>query len=278
MPPFAPGMARGYGPVMEWVESSDGTRIAFERAGTGPPLVLVHGGVSDHTRWRPVLADLAARFTVLAMDRRGRGESGDGPEYGLSLECQDVAAVVRAAGPGTALLGHSFGAICALDAALLVDDLGQLILYEPPFSPEGAAIARPEIGARLLALLESGDREGVLTTFYREIVRLPETTIAALRADPAWEGRVAAAHTILREGAVLEDFVYDPARYAGLTLPILLLTGDRSSALFASATYRLHADLPDARMEVMAGQDHIAMDTAPALFVRLVTDFLAARR
>jgi pimeloyl-ACP methyl ester carboxylesterase len=208
------------------------------------------------------------------MDRRGRGSSGDSPQYSLSLECRDVAAVVRAAGPRTALLGHSFGAVCALEAAPTVGNLSHLILYEPPFSPEGASIFPPETGSRLLALLESGDREGVLTTFYREIVHLPEEAISVLRAEPSWSGRVAAAHTVVREGSALERFAYDPARYSGLTLPTLLLAGELSSAPFSAATHVLHAHLPNARLEVMAGQDHIAMDTAPEFFVRLVTQFL----
>jgi pimeloyl-ACP methyl ester carboxylesterase len=261
---------------METVKTSHGIRIAFERTGSGPPLVLVHGGVSDHTRWKPVVAELSDRFTVFAMDRRGRGLSGDNPTYNLSLECQDVATVVRAAGPGTALLGHSFGAICALEAALLVDSLRHLILYEPPFSPDGAAVFPPETGARLLALLEMGDREGVLTTFYREIVHLPDEAIAALRSDPSWSGRVAAAHTVVREGSVVENYVYEPARYTGLTLPILLLTGELSSELFSQAAHRLNADLPNAKIEVMAGQGHMAIDTAPDIFVRLVKDFVTA--
>jgi pimeloyl-ACP methyl ester carboxylesterase len=261
---------------METVESSDGIRIAFERSGTGPPLVLVHGGVSDHTRWKPIAAELNERFTVFAMDRRGRGLSGDSPTYRLSLEYQDVAAVVRAAGPRTALLGHSFGAICALEAALLVDNLSHLILYEPPFSPEGAAVFPPETGARLQALLEEGDREGVLTTFYREIVHLPDEAITALRFDPSWSGRVAAAHTVVREASAVEDYVYDPARYSGLTLPILLLTGELSSEMFSWAAHRLNADLPNARLEVMTGQNHIAMDTAPEMFVLLVKEFATA--
>ena len=260
---------------METAESSDGTPIAFERSGNGAPLVLVHGGVADHTRWRPVTAALGDRLTVFAMDRRGRGGSGDAERYDLALEADDVAAVVRAAGPGAALLGHSFGAICALEAAPLVDGLAGLILYEPPFSPEGTALVTPEAGARLGALLRSGDREAFLVGFYREIIHLPEAEIALLRADPSWPARVAAAHTVVREGDAIAAYAYDPARLRGLTVPTLLLTGALTPAAFSAATYRLGADLPNARLEMMAGQGHVAMDTASATFVRLVTDFLA---
>lgn len=68
---------------MEKFRSRDGTLIAYERTGTGEPLVLVHGSGDDHTRWTPVLPALARRFAVYAIDRRGRGESGDSPAYSL---------------------------------------------------------------------------------------------------------------------------------------------------------------------------------------------------
>jgi len=91
---------------------------AFKKTGGGPPLVLVHGTTADHTRWNPVLPELEKHFTVYAMDRRGRGKSGDNDHYTLEREFEDVVAVVEAAGSDVNLLGHSFGALCAMDAAM----------------------------------------------------------------------------------------------------------------------------------------------------------------
>src|SRR5438270_592473 len=91
--------------------------IATTRTGHGPPLVLVHGTTADHTRWAPLLPVLDELFTVHAVDRRGRGASGDDPDHAIEREFEDVAAVVDAIAEPVHLLGHSYGAICALEAA-----------------------------------------------------------------------------------------------------------------------------------------------------------------
>src|SRR5437667_5494724 len=103
---------------MRTIASNDGTSIAFTRGGTGRPLVLVHGTTADHTRWMPLLPELEARFTVYAVDRRGRGGSGDAEDYSIEREFDDVAAVVDAIAEPVFLLGHSYGAVCALEASL----------------------------------------------------------------------------------------------------------------------------------------------------------------
>src|SRR3712207_8086243 len=105
----------------ETVTSVDGTSIAYWRSGEGPPLVLVHGTAADHSRWAPVLPAFEQRFTVYAIDRRGRGGSGDSGDYAIEREFEDVAEVVDSLGESVNLLGHSYGALCALEAALLAD-------------------------------------------------------------------------------------------------------------------------------------------------------------
>jgi pimeloyl-ACP methyl ester carboxylesterase len=123
--------------TMEHTTSPDGTVIGFRRSGAGQPLVLVHGATADHMRWSPILPHFEQHFTVYAMDRRGRGSSSDSPDYDFKREAEDVAAVVEAAceqvGEPVNLLGHSYGALCSLEAALLSDKVKRLILYEPPF-------------------------------------------------------------------------------------------------------------------------------------------------
>ena len=109
------------------VVSKDGTPIAVWRSGEGAPLVLIHGAAADHNRWAPVLPALEERFTVLAVDRRGRGQSGDATDYALEREYEDVVAVVESAGEGVSVLGHSYGGICALEAALLTDGIRNLV-------------------------------------------------------------------------------------------------------------------------------------------------------
>lgn len=258
---------------MERVTSRDGTEIAFARGGHGPPLVLVHGSTADHSRWDGIRARLEAHFTVFAMDRRGRGASGDAPAYALDLEFDDVAAVVRAAGPGASLIGHSFGALCAMEAARRIGDLRRLVLYEPSFPVGGRPLYPPGLPERLRSLLESGDRDGFLGAFFRDAAGVPEAQVAALRADPSWPARLATAHTALREMAD-GAYEFEPERFEAVTVPVLLVIGETSPASLTAPSLALHGTLPDSRIRVLKGQGHIAMTTAPEVFLDAVLEFL----
>ena len=94
---------------MEKVKSADGTSIAYKKTGEGPPLVLIHGTTADHSHWEMVLPLLAEHFTVYAIDRRGRGKSGDASDYRAELEFKDVAAVVDMIDEPAILLGQYYG-------------------------------------------------------------------------------------------------------------------------------------------------------------------------
>lgn len=263
---------------METILSADGTPVAFERTGDGPPLVLVHGASADHNRWAPILPALAAGFSVYAMDRRGRGGSGDSDAaYRIDDEFADVAVVVNTAASGGAvsLLGHSYGALCSLEAALRAPHLKRLILYEPPI-PQGSPLTPPSLLARLEDLLAAGDREGVVETFLREGARVPPHELELLKRASAWKSRVAAAHTIPRELAASESYCFEPTRFGALDVPTLLLLGGESPSFFRTALETAHGALANSRLTVLAGQRHTAMDTAPELFVREVTAFLNA--
>lgn len=255
---------------METVRSNDGTLIAYQRRGSGPPLVLVHGTLGVSKRW-PILPVLAEQFTVYAMDRRGRGDSGDGPAYSLAREAEDIAALAGAIGGAVSVLGHSFGALCALEAALLIPQLSHLILYEPALSG-----APPDAIARLEALLGAGDREAVVLAMFREIVEMPPDEIELMRVSPNFPAMEAAAHTIPREMHAEAQYRFDPARFGRLTVPTLLLLGEVSPSLLKEATKTLRAALPNSRIVVLPGQQHIAHYTAPELFAREVERFLNA--
>jgi pimeloyl-ACP methyl ester carboxylesterase len=260
---------------METVHSRDGTRIAYERSGTGLPLLLVHGAAADHTRWAPVLPALEAHFTVYAMDRRGRGSSGDAAEYAIQREFEDVAALVDSIGGAVNVLGHSHGALCSLEAALLTPNLGRLILYEPP--PPGLHGLDPQLAARLQALLDAGDREGLLRAFLREAAGLSAYELALMESAPSWPARVAAAHTILREFRAQESLPpFDPRRFSGVTVSVLLLLGGDSPPFYSEFSGQLHAALPNSKLVLLPGQRHVAMSTAPDLFAREVVAFLTA--
>ncbi len=155
---------------MDTIHSADSTPIAYQRAGTGPPMVLVHGTLGSRRRW-PILPILNQHFTVYAMDRRGRGENGDATSYTIAREFGDVAALVNSIGDKVHLLGHSFGGLCALEAALLTPHIRSLVLYEPAPAPPpagfGSTIDQPQ------TLLDSGDREGTVIRFLPDVVEMP---------------------------------------------------------------------------------------------------------
>lgn len=260
---------------MESISSPDGTRLAYHRRGSGPPLVVVHGsGAANPVAWLGVMPALEAHFTVYALDRRGRGQSGDSADYALAREAEDIAAVVAASGEPAHLLGHSFGALCALEAALLTDQVRKLILYEPALPLPGVPLYAPGLVERLEALLAAGDREGVLAVVFREIVGMPEAEFEQLRASAAWPSRLASAHTLPRETRAEVSYVFDAQRLSALKTPTLLLQGGDSPALLTQATELLHTALPNSRIVVLPGQQHLAMYTAPALLAREVLAFL----
>lgn len=260
---------------METVRSSDGTEIAFERSGAGPPLVLVHGTAGDHTDWRVVRPALAESFTLYAIDRRGRGESGDADAYAIEREFEDVAAVVDSIDRPAFLLGHSFGAICALEAALRTDGLRKLVLYEPPIPVGEGAVASEETLERLEALVAEGDRDEALTVFLRDIAGVSQEEIDLLRGGPEWVAGTAAVHTVPREVEAVGSYRSDPDRFTTLATPTRLLIGSESPPFLREFSEVLADALPDGRLVTLPGQGHQAMNTAPEQFTRTVTELLA---
>jgi pimeloyl-ACP methyl ester carboxylesterase len=260
---------------METIVSADGTSIGYERTGQGPPLVLVHGTGRDHSVWTSCLPYLTPHACVCAVDRRGRGASGDAPAHGLAREVEDLLAILAALDQPADLFGHSYGAIVALEAALLTDRLRHLILYEPPLTV-GPDWIPPDLDEELAAILATEGREAVLVHFMRQAVRYSEEAIAAQRAQPTWPARVAAAHTLPREAQTVRHYPFAPEPLAGIRVPTLLLLGSESPPFFKLAIEALAAAVPHSQVRVLAGQHHNAMETAPALLTEAVLQFLRA--
>jgi pimeloyl-ACP methyl ester carboxylesterase len=262
---------------MEYVTSKDGIPIAYERRGRGQPLVLIHGAAADHTRWEPVLPGLEKQFTVYAVDRRGRGQSGDGDSYAIELEYQDVAAVVDSIPEPVDLLGHSYGAVCSLEASLKTSNLRKLVLYEPPILTDVKKKSPPDAVDRMNSCLNVGEREKALLIFLREIVGIPQDEMDVLRSLPSWSSRLASAHTIPREEASLGPYILKPERFSRMKTPTLFLLGGDSPPFFRAAIETLKKAIPNSRIAIIPGQRHAAMDTAPELFLNEVMGFLTEK-
>lgn len=264
------------------VVSRDGTEIANWTSGDGPPLVLVHGSPADHTRWRPLVPYLERQVTVHAIDRRGRGASGDAPEYRLEREYEDVAAVADAIaatfGQRVDVYGHSHGGIVAFGAATLTANIRRLVLYEGWPVPDPSIYALPaDVLRRMDKMLAAGDRDGVVEALFRSVEEMSDEDMAVLRSAPSWPGRVAAAHTVPREVVGETQARLEAEQAAKINLPVLLLTGEKSTDPAKAAVGAVAAALPDVRLLVLAGQQHVADILDPETFATYLLDFLHGR-
>lgn len=253
--------------LMEYVTSPDGTRIGYEVTGSGPPLVLVHGSLNDRNIWAMVRPAFDQRRTVYAMDRRGRGESGPAVDHALERQFEDVAVVIEAAGEPVDLLGHSFGAHCALGAAALAPEkIKHLVLYEPPtLDAQRLDVAEA---------FETGDPIAALEQFMLKGIGVPPEQLPLLKSLPFWSYALSFAATMPIEGRALVAHGFDPARYSQLKMPALFLVGSQTEEILGDVLRRLLPVMPQAEWVTLDGQGHGAVMTAPTLFAETVLEFL----
>jgi pimeloyl-ACP methyl ester carboxylesterase len=269
------------------IRAPDGVPIAVFPSGVsaGRPIVLVHGATADHTTWRTSGPRLGTRHPIHAVDRRGRGASGDGPPdnpYLMEREFDDLAAVVDAIaaehGGPVDVVGHSYGGRVALGAALRAIRLRRLVSYEgAPPAVDGPAYQEEDgrILVRLEQLVAAGDRDEALAMFMREIVGMPEPELEAFRADPVWPLRAAAMSTTLRELRAEVEPAGSLAELGAVRQPVLQILGGSSGAAFGAATRALDRRLADGRIVTIDDARHAAHHTHAAEFVAAVEAFLA---
>jgi pimeloyl-ACP methyl ester carboxylesterase len=264
------------------VAAPDGTSIAVfssgRSPGEAPPILLVHGASADHTTWRASGPLLAKRYAVAAMDRRGRGMSGDAPDYAIGREYEDVAAVADAlateSGRPVAVVGHSYGGRVALGAALQTSSIGRVVCYEGAPGRPDRPLESSDVMARLEALLASGRLEELLVTFLRDVLGMSASDLEAYRANPVWPARVAAARTIPRELAAGSSTAAGTDALAAVPVPVLQILGGASRPAFELAARALDERLPDGRVLVLEGAAHGAHHTHVEAFVAAVGAFV----
>ena len=248
------------------VESSDGTVIhADEFGGEGPAVLFVPGSTLDASAATRVCERLAARFRCFAMDRRGRGQSGDSAVHSLGQEVDDVLALCRAIGRPVALFGHSYGGLCALQAARDCPELDSLILYEPPF---GARIPLG-IPEAMRAALDAGDARTAMLLFLEKVVRAPRLELAFVKGlgDAWFEAR---ARTTVREVEAVVAFDAERALALPQHLAVSALVGSKSPRRLRESTDRLRERVPQLALHELEGQGHNALLFAPELVARVV--------
>lgn len=252
---------------MDKVRSSDGTEIAFDRHGDGPPVVLVSGASCARGVHTQLAELLAPSFTVLNYDRRGRGDSGDTQPYAVQREIEDLAAVIDAAGEPAAVFGNSSGAVLALRATEAGLPVTRLALWEPPLMTDPDAPRRQREYATELTRLLGAGRRGDAMALFLTLVGLPGEMIAGLRNAPMWPGMEAIAPTLAYDAAVMGDSTPPPNLAFTVKVPTLVLTGGKSGAWADTTALALTSTLPDAEHTTLDGQDHnVAWDVlAPEL-------------
>jgi len=262
---------------METVRSADGTAIAYDQAGHGPLLIIVDGAMNTRSSGsKPQLVELlAARFTVLSYDRRGRGDSGDTQPYAAGREIEDIEAMIDQAGPAACLYGHSSGGCLALDAAAqLGPKVSKLAMYEAPYNDDPAFQQAWAQYLEQLASALAGNRRGDAVAAFMRLVGMPAGQVEAMRQAPFWPGMEAIAPTLAYDhaGVIGQDPSVPVKRAAQVDVPALVVYGTASPPFMAETATTLSKALPHAELRALDGQDH---NVDPAVLAPVLTAFLS---
>jgi pimeloyl-ACP methyl ester carboxylesterase len=259
--------------------SKDGTEIGYFTSGKGPPLLLVHGGLGDHSRWDALRPHLEPHRTIHAMDRRGRGISGDHPNYDIMREFEDVTAVIDAVAEVSDhpvdIYAHSAGGIYTVGASKSTSNIRSLTIYE------GWDWVNPEDKVPPLMLLEQmdkliagGNRESACELLFRKVIGVNENEMEEVRALPSWPGRVAIVHTVSREVQSFLKSGFNPQQSGSILVPMMLMIGSESPENWKTDAETFASTLPDVRIEILDGQGHSADMLAPTLVTEKLLSFL----
>ena len=245
--------------MTEFATSKDGTRIAYDRLGSGPALVIVNGALSVRTFTfaQKMAQELAKDFTVYNYDRRGRGDSTNTAPYSVQKEVDDLAALCKAAGGKPFVVGQSSGAALALEAAAAGVPMAGLYAYEPPYVASDPANKADTANYQrdLEAQLAKGDRDGAVTFFMR-FVGVPGFGVAIMRLLPMWKVMASVAHTLPYDGRVMGDFRVPAKRLAAIKVPTIVAHGDKTAPTLKGAAKAAAGAVPKARHEVVPKANH----------------------
>ena len=264
-------------PPIEHVTSRDGTKIAYRRIGSGPAVVVLHGALATSLSWLAVAQRLADRFEFFLIDRRGReGSEYGAPPHSLMREVDDGRALLEVAGPGAALIGHSYGGAVALELARRVapGEIGHLVVYEPGVNVAGL-VPPPQI-ERIERYVDSGEFGRALDVGVEQL-----DAAGLVRSDGPVGSRPSAflelARTLPREIRAVDELGADLDRYAAIDVPVLLLVGTASPERQRRNCDALAAALPNVRVQRLEGLGHVAHNADPDQVAAIIGSFLDHR-
>jgi pimeloyl-ACP methyl ester carboxylesterase len=258
---------------MENTTSRDGTTIAFDRLGDGPPIVLLPGGSVDRMSNAGLAAELANHLTVYNVDRRGRGDSGDTLPYAVEREIEDIAAVLEVAGGQAHLYGTSSSAALAMEAAAAGLPVLKLVMWEPPYNINGRPDLPADTASVYREMVDSGRRGDAVEYFMSTVVGLPPEFVAGAREAPWWAQQEAIAHTLAYDASVMGDYTIPEETAKLVSVPTVIITGGASFPFMHETADALARLIPNARHEILPGQEH---NVDPAALAKTIVPFVGA--
>jgi pimeloyl-ACP methyl ester carboxylesterase len=252
---------------METTTSKDGTTLAFDRLGSGPPVVLVCGGSVDRMADAGIAQELSSDFTVCNYDRRGRGDSGDTLPYAVEREIEDIEAVIEAAGGSANLWGSSSGAALAMIATASGAPVTKLALWEPPYFLDPDARPPADQVEQYETMIAEGRRGDAAEYFMAKVVGMPPEFVADARSQPWWAGQEAFAHTLAYDARIMGDYLIPTDTASSVKVPTVVLAGGADMPFMRETAQALADALPDGEVRFLEGQGHNVDPTvlAPAL-------------
>jgi pimeloyl-ACP methyl ester carboxylesterase len=257
---------------METVTSRDGTEIAFDRVGQGPPVILVSGGSVDRMSLAGLSGQLSSDLTVLNYDRRGRGPSGDTQPYAIDREIEDIEAVIEAAGGEAGIFGSSSGAVLAMFAAGAGLPITKLAMWEPPYMPDGMPTPPADQVEQYERMVAEGRRGDAVEYFMSKVVGMPPEFVAGARSQPWWSATEALAHTLAYDARIMGDYRIPTDRAANVKVPALVIAGGADMPFMRDTAAALAEALPDGETRFLDGQGH---DVDMAVLAPVLTGFFA---
>jgi len=254
--------------------SNDGTKIAFDSTGDGPPVILVVGAFNDRATGAPLARALEGRLSVINYDRRGRGNSGDTQPYAVEREVEDLHALIQEAGGEASVFGYSSGANLALEGAIRGLKITKLAMYEPAFVDDTVPDLPKDIATQLEKLVTTGRRGDAVELFQTRLVGMPESLVAQMRNAPFRPALEAIAHTLVYDAKVVGNRKVPAARARSVTMPTLVVYGAAGPTFMSTAAKALAAAIPDGQVHGLEGQVH---DIVPEALAPVLLDFLVGR-
>jgi pimeloyl-ACP methyl ester carboxylesterase len=258
---------------MDTVTSKDGTTIAFDRSGDGPPVILVCGASTDRSANAPLAELLAEHFSVFNYDRRGRGDSGDTPPYAVEREVEDLDAVIDAAGGSAFVYGTSSGGALALEAASSGLAVTRLAMWQPPFSLAESSRPPADQVERHNEMISSGRRGEAVEYFMTKVVGLSPEFVAHAKNAPFWQAQEALAHTLAYDATIMGDHSLPVGRTASIPAPTLVMAGGASFPFMRETARALAGVILAAQSCIMEGQEH---NVDPSALAPVLVEFVTA--